>query len=221
LVHVGAAAGIAVGSCGKIARDVALLAQTEIGEAREGAADGRGGSSTMPHKQNPVSAATILTASLRAPALVATMLQAMPQEHERALGGWQAEWQTLPELILISAGAARATHEMLSNLAIDPERMRKNLESTAGLTLAEAVSMALAERVGKPAAHSLIESAARRAIAEKRSLHDVLIADPQVTAHLSEADITRLLTPKNYLGSARIFVQRVLARHEASVAARD
>jgi 3-carboxy-cis,cis-muconate cycloisomerase len=221
LAHVAATAGIAVGSCGKIARDLALLAQTEIAEAREAPAAGRGGSSTMPHKQNPVCAATIITASLRAPGLVATMLQAMPQEHERGLGGWHAEWQTLPDLMVIAAGAARATHELLATLVVDPARMRANLESTSGLLMAEAVAMALAERIGKSAAHTLVESATRRAVAEQRALRDVLITDPQMTAHLREQDIDRLLTPDNYLGSARTFVERVLARHEASVAARD
>lgn len=213
LAHVAATLGIAAGSCGKIARDIALLSQTEIGEAREAPGAGRGGSSTMPHKQNPVSAATVIAAAVRAPGLVATMLQAMPQEHERGLGGWQAEWETLPELAMIVAGSARATHDMLASLIINPQRMRTNLDSTGGLLMAEAVSMALADRIGKAAAHGVIESASHRAMAESRPLRDVLESDLQVTAHLHEEDIARLLTPENYLGSARTFVQRILERH--------
>jgi 3-carboxy-cis,cis-muconate cycloisomerase len=225
LVHVAATLGIAAGSCGKIARDVALLAQTEIAEAHEAPAGSRpspepqsagrgGGSSTMPHKRNPVSASVAIAASVRAPSLVATMLQAMPQEHERGLGTWQAEWQTLPDLVMCCAGGVRATAEMLRDLEIDPARMRANVDATGGLVMAEAVSMALAHRIGKPAAHDLIESACRRAATEQRTLQDVLLADAHVTAQLTPDEIARALTPEHYLGSARTIVQRVLDRYD-------
>jgi 3-carboxy-cis,cis-muconate cycloisomerase len=260
LAHVAATLGIAAGSCGKIARDVALLAQTEIAEAHEappgtspsqehqfagrgsgergGPADGSaldvaatrdggcgdhgrerrgGGSSTMPHKQNPVSASVAIAASVRAPSLVATMLQAMPQEHERGLGTWQAEWQTLPDLVMCCAGGVRATAELLRDLEIDPTRMRANVDATGGLVMAEAVSMALAPRIGKPAAHDLIESACRRAATEQRTLQDVLLADVHVTAHLTPDEIARAVTPEHYLGSARTIVQRVLERYDQRV----
>ena len=124
LATLACALGVAIGTMGKIARDVALLAQTEVAEAFESAADGRGGSSTMPQKRNPVGASVVLAAALRAPALVATMLAAMPQEHERGLGGWQAEWETMPELVHLAGGAAKHMADMLAALEVDVKRMR-------------------------------------------------------------------------------------------------
>src|SRR5664279_6046307 len=138
------ALGVATGTMGKIARDVSLLAQTEVAEAFEGGAEGRGGSSTMPQKRNPVGASVVLAASLRAPGLVATMLAALPHEHERGLGGWQVEWETLPELVHLAAGAARHVAEMLDGLEVDVTRMRANVDITNGVALAESVSMVLA-----------------------------------------------------------------------------
>jgi 3-carboxy-cis,cis-muconate cycloisomerase len=213
LATLACALGVATGTMGKIARDIALLAQTEVAEAHEASADGRGGSSTMPQKRNPVGASVVLAASLRAPGLVATMLAAMPQEHERALGGWQAEWETLPELVRVAAGAARHTAEMLAGLEIDAARMRANADLTHGVSLAEAVSMALAEHIGKFHAHGTIGAASKRAIAERRPLADVLAEMPEVTKHLSAAEIARAITPERYLGSSERFVRDALARH--------
>jgi 3-carboxy-cis,cis-muconate cycloisomerase len=207
--RVACALGVACGTFGKIARDVALLAQTEVGEAAE--AKG-GGSSTMPHKQNPVGASVAIAASLRAPGLVATMLAAMPQEHERGLGGWPAEWEVLPELLLVTAGAARALAGALDTLRIDPARMRSNLDVTGGLIFAEAVTMTLARRIGKAEAHRRVEEASRRAVRERVTLGDALAADPEVARHLTRDEIDRHLTPEAYLGAARTFVERVLAR---------
>jgi 3-carboxy-cis,cis-muconate cycloisomerase len=203
--------GIVAGTLGKIAHDLALLGQTEIGEAYEAPAAGRGGSSTMPHKRNPISASVALAAAERAPGLVATMLGAMVQEHERGLGGWQAEWETLPELVRVVAGAARAVAEALSGLVVDPERMRANLDATDGLVLAESVSATLASRIGKAKAHELVEAACRRAVEEKRPLKAVLAADPQVTRYLSPIEIEAAMMPEAYLGMAAEFVRRVLA----------
>lgn len=208
------ALGVAAGTMGKIARDVSLLAQTEVAEAFEGALDGRGGSSTMPQKRNPVSASVVLTASLRAPGLVATMLAALPQEHERGLGGWQAEWETLPALVHLTAGAARHTAEMLAGLEVDAARMHANVDMTHGVALAESVSMALAEHIGKFDAHRTIGAASRRAIAEHRPLAQVLAEMPEVTKYLKRDEITRLLTPDNYLGSSEALVRSALAQHE-------
>jgi 3-carboxy-cis,cis-muconate cycloisomerase len=207
------ALGVATGTMGKIARDVSLLAQTEVAEAFEGAADGRGGSSTMPQKRNPVSASVVLAASLRAPGLVATMLAALPQEHERGLGGWQAEWETLPELVHLAAGAAKHVAEMLAGLEVDAERMRTNVDMTHGVSLAESVSMALAEHIGKFDAHRTIGAASQRAIAEKRALAAVLAEMPEVTKHLKREEIARLLTPDNYLGASEELVRSALAQH--------
>ncbi|HEY6360407.1 MAG TPA: 3-carboxy-cis,cis-muconate cycloisomerase [Vicinamibacterales bacterium] len=209
LVRLACALGIACGVLGKIGRDIALLAQTEVGESAE--AHG-GGSSTMPHKQNPVKASVALAASVRAPGLVATMLAAMPQEHERGLGGWQAEWVVLPELVLVTAGASRALADALTTLRVYPERMRANLDATRGLALAEAVAMTLAGAMGKRRAHARVEEASRRAAAEGLLLADALAADPEVARHMTRDEIDRRLDPASYLGEARTFVERVLAR---------
>ena len=206
------ALGVATGTAGKIARDIALLAQTEIGEAHEGTTDG-GGSSTMPHKQNPVNSAIALAAAVRAPGLVATVLAAMPQEHERALGGWQAEWEAIPELVVVSAQAAAAIAESLERLVVDPARMRANLDATGGLILAEAIVMRLAPSLGKHEAHALVERAARRATTEGRAFADVLADEPQIAAILDRRAIDATLLPENYLGSAPAFIANVLARH--------
>ncbi|MFN9980805.1 MAG: lyase family protein, partial [bacterium] len=141
LAELAAALGVATGAVGKIGRDVVLLAQTEVGEVTEGTP---GGSSTMPQKRNPVAATVAVSASLRNPVLVATVLCAMAQEHERAAGGWQAEWETLPELVAVAAGGARSLADSLESLVIDTGRMRANLELTRGLISAEAVAMRLA-----------------------------------------------------------------------------
>jgi len=213
LAHLAGALGVAVGTLGKIARDVSLLAQTEVGEAHEAPAEGRGGSSTMPHKRNPVGAAVALAAAIRAPGLVGTFLSAMPQEHERGLGGWPAEWETLPELVLLTAGAARAMADVLEGLVVDPARMRANLDLTQGLVMAEAISMALAVRMGKEGAHRAVEAASQRALATHRPLADVLAEDPTITRHLSPSDLAARLTPESYLGAAGELVRQVLARH--------
>jgi 3-carboxy-cis,cis-muconate cycloisomerase len=208
--------GLLAGTLGKIARDVALLMQTDVGEAFEPAGEGRGGSSTMPHKRNPVACAAVLAAAVRAPGLVATMLAGMVQEHERGLGGWHAEWETLPELAVLAAGALRWTAETVEGLEVDAGRMRRNLDVTHGLILAEAVQMALGARIGRQAAHALLERASKRALAEGRHLGEALAAEPEVTAHLAPADLDRLLDPLNYLGAAAQLIDRALAARSAT-----
>jgi 3-carboxy-cis,cis-muconate cycloisomerase len=216
------ALGVATGAMGKIARDISLLSQTEVGEAFEPAGDGRGGSSTMPQKRNPIGSSVVLAASVRVPALVATVLAAMPQEHERALGGWQAEWETIPALVRLTAGAARHTAEMLDGLEIDTARMRANADITRGVSLAESVSMALAEHIGKFDAHRTIGAAAKRAIAEQRPLAAVLADTPEVTRYLDRAEIEHRLRAENYLGAAEQLVRAALdlrARERSAAAA--
>ena len=206
--QLGCALGVASGAAGKIARDLSLLAQTEVGEVAEGAAAGRGGSSTMPQKRNPVSASVALAAAGRTPGLVATLLGAMVQEHERGLGGWQVEWDVLPELVLAAGGGTRATAEALETLSVDADRMRANLDVSL---LAEAVAMALAESIGKHEAHACVAAACRRAGEEERPLADLLAEDPAVSRHLDRARIDGLLSPDNYLGVSREFIERALA----------
>ena len=215
VAEVGTALGLLVGTLGKIARDVSLLMQTDVAEAFEPSGEGRGGSSTMPHKRNPVSAAVVLAAATRAPGLVATLLSAMIQEHERGLGGWHAEWETLPALCVLAAGALRQTAETMEGIELDPARMRANLEATQGQILAEAVTMALGERIGRLPAHEIVERACRHAAAKRRHLRDVLAEDPAVTAHLTLADRDRLFDPLQYVGAAAVFVDRVLKSRAA------
>ena len=209
LAHFACALGVTCGTLGKIGRDVSLLAQTEVGEAAEGRS---GGSSAMPHKQNPVGASIAIAAAVRAPGLVATMIAAMPQEHERGLGGWQAEWVTLPELVLLTAGSSRAIATVVESLEIDETRMRANLESTDGLIVSETVAMALAAHVGRGEAHRIVELAARRARDGGCMLIDALAADPAVTRHLTRADLERHLSPEPYVAAARALVERVIGR---------
>jgi 3-carboxy-cis,cis-muconate cycloisomerase len=203
--------GLLVGTLGKLARDVSLLMQTEVAEAFEPTAPGRGGSSTMPHKRNPVGSAVILAAVVRVPPLVATMLAAMVQEHERGLGGWQAEWETLPEICRLAAGALAQAVVLIEGLQLDPAQMAANLGIMRGLNLAEAVAMALGEKIGKMKAHELVEEASARALRERRQLRDVLAADARVAAHLTARDLERLLDPAHYTGQAEALVERALA----------
>lgn len=215
IAECGTVFGLLIGTLAKIARDISLLMQTDVAEAFEPAGEGRGGSSTMPHKRNPVAAASILATATRAPQLVASLLAGMTQEHERGLGGWHAEWTTLPELIQIAAGALTQTIDTIGGLDIDAARMRKNLDATNGLIMAEAVMMALGPKIGRLAAHDHIEGACRRAVATGRHLQDVLSEDPVVSQHLKESDLQRLFDPLNYIGSAPAMVGRVLsARHK-------
>jgi 3-carboxy-cis,cis-muconate cycloisomerase len=204
--------GLCSGTLGKIARDIALHSQTEIGEVAEPALEGRGGSSTMPHKRNPVASAVVLSAATRVPGLVSTVLSAMVQEQERGLGGWHAEWETLPEIVRLTAGALHHLAETAPLLEIDTERMKQNLEATRGLIYAEAVSMALAEQIGKSDAHRLVEAASARATKQRRHFRDVLAEDAQVSKHLSPGALAELFDPGNYLGEAEQFVDRVVAR---------
>lgn len=195
LVEFASVLGLVAGSLGKFGRDVSLLMQTEAGEVFEPAGAGRGGSSTMPHKRNPVSSAVLIAAATRAPGLVSTLFAAMPQEHERSLGLWHAEWETLPELCCLVSGALQQAIGLLEGLEVDAQRMRRNLGLTHGLVLAEAVSIALARRIGREAAHHLVEQCCRRAVEQRRELRAVLGEEARVSAELSGDELDRLLDP--------------------------
>ena len=202
---------IVAGTCGKIARDVSLMMQTDVGEAFEPSGEGRGGSSTMPHKRNPVAAASALGAATMAPNLAATIFAAQVQDHERSAGPWHAEWPTLPTLLLVTSGALAAIVDIAEGLEVDAARMRVNLDATNGLIMAEAVTMALAEKIGKADAHHLIEAASKKAVADKKHLREVLIGDPNVTAQLSADRITGLFEPMAYQGASQALIDRLLA----------
>lgn len=210
LVEMAQALALLTGTLAKFARDIALLMQAEVGEASEATDMDRGGSSTMPHKQNPVACAAVLAAHAKMPGLVQTLLNAMPQEHERGLGSWQAEWDIVPEAFRLTAAALQYSIEIANGLVVDHERMQANLDALLGVTLSEAVSAALAPKVGRSAAHDLLRDAVLRVKHERRHLGEVLKQIPEVSAHLSNDDIDRLLNPRAYLGSAQRFITRVL-----------
>lgn len=211
IAEVASVLAILSGSCGKIARDVSLMMQTDVGEAFEPSGEGRGGSSTMPHKRNPVASASALGAATMAPNLAATIFAAQIQDHERSAGPWHAEWPTLPTLLLVTSGALAAVVDIAEGLEVDAERMLLNLDTTHGLIMAEAVTFALAEKLGKSDAHHLVEAATKRAVAEKKHLRDVLTADPKVSAQLNAAAIAKLFEPMDYQGVSQALIDRQLA----------
>jgi 3-carboxy-cis,cis-muconate cycloisomerase len=212
LADVACGLGLACGALGKIGRDLTLLAQTEIGEVAEAPAPGRGGSSSMPHKRNPVRATRAVAAAVQAPGHVATMLSAMVQEHERAAGGWQAEWATLPALVALTTDAAQALADALAHLVVDEARMRANLDAAGGVARAEGLVAALAPTIGRQQALTLIERVCGRALADGRTLQDAAADEPQIRAHLGVAAIADALDPASFTGSSRTFVDRVLTR---------
>ena len=202
--------GLLAGSLAKIARDISLGTQTEIAELAEPAA-GRGGSSTMPHKQNPLACAAILASTSRVPPLVATILAALSGEFQRSLGPWQSEWETVPQIVRLTAGAACRLAALLPDLVVDSDRMRANLDLTRGLVYAEAVTFALGQTIGRAAAHKLVQAACRRAQSECRHLREVLSSDREVANLLDATALARLFEPANYRGSAETFIDAVLA----------
>ncbi|MBD8828336.1 3-carboxy-cis,cis-muconate cycloisomerase [Pseudomonas sp. CFBP 13602] len=214
LVELASVLGLLAGSLGKLGRDISLLMQTEAAEVFEPSAPGKGGSSTMPHKRNPVGAAVLIGAATRVPGLLATLFSAMPQEHERSLGLWHAEWETLPEICCLVSGALQQALAIADGMQVDDGRMLANLELTHGLVLAEAVSIVLAQRIGRDRAHHVLEQCCKQAVAQGRHLRAVLGDEPQVTEHLDANELDRLLDPSHYLGQAQVWVERAVAEHD-------
>jgi 3-carboxy-cis,cis-muconate cycloisomerase len=206
------ALGAAAGVIAKVARDVVLLAQTEVGEVREGV-PGRGGSSTLPHKRNPVAAISAVAAAMRAPGLVAALLGAMAHEHERAAGPWQSEWRPFSELLATVGSGAAWLRDCLEHLEVDAQRMRANLELTHGALLAERVTTALALALGRRPAHEIVQEAAQDAFASGRALGDVLAERDEVTAHIDRDALAHLLEPAEYLGATDELISRALRAH--------
>jgi 3-carboxy-cis,cis-muconate cycloisomerase len=212
--------GLVCGSLAKLATDVMLLMQSEIGEAFEPHQSGRGGSSTMPQKRNPIACEYILAAARGVAALVPMMLNAMAQDQERATGPWQSEWLAEPQIFVLSGGALEHAASLAEGLTVDAGKMRRNLDLHEGLIMAEAVMMALAEKIGRDAAHHAVQLACDRAIAQKRPLVEVLAEDGEVSPHLDRAALARLTDPAAYLGESDAVVDRVVARAEAALAGR-
>jgi 3-carboxy-cis,cis-muconate cycloisomerase len=214
IAELGGFIALVGGTLGKLALDVKLMMQTEIGEAAEPFAAGRGSSSTMPQKRNPVSCAYISGAVAVLRPHAAALLEAVVAEHERAAGPWQVEWIVLPECFCLFSGALREARRLVAGLEIDERRMRANLDLTRGLVMAEAVMMGLGRLLGRERAHELVAELCRKAIAENRPLLDVLAETPEITAHADRATLARLCDPANYLGEAGHMVDRVLAQYE-------
>ena len=208
------ACGVYVGSLAKMARDVALLMQTEVAEAAEPAGDGRGGSSTMPHKRNPTACSLTLAAAARVPGYVASFLFGMAQEHERAVGGWQAEWTTIARVVQDTGLALASMREVAEGLSVNPWRMRENIASTHGVIFAERAVMLLGSALGRDVAHEILEKATRRSIETGRPLKEVLTEIPEATRVLTPAQIDGLDSPEQYLGSAEIFRKQLLESSE-------
>ncbi len=207
--------GVLAGALAKIASDIVHLAQSEVGEVTEAAVAGKGGSSAMPQKRNPVDATRALAAARLAIGLVPTVLAAMVQEHERAVGGWQAEWAALPDLFGYCAGAADGVRAALAGLQVNTERMRENLALGGGLMMSEALTMALAPHMGRPAAYGLVQTLGQRVMAAEGDLRQVALADAQVRATLAPEKVESVLDPANYLGSTDILIDRALAAYRA------
>jgi 3-carboxy-cis,cis-muconate cycloisomerase len=202
--------GLVTATLAKIATDVMLMMQSEIGEAFEPFVAGRGGSSTMPQKRNPISCEFIIALAKVVRQHAGLMLDAMVADHERATGPWQLEWVALPEAFIAGAGALGQARFMLSGLIVEPERMRRNLDITGGLIVAEAVMMALASHIGRNAAHDVVYAACREAAAKGTPLIDELVKVPEVTSHFDKTALARLVDPQNYLGSAPQMIDRLL-----------
>jgi 3-carboxy-cis,cis-muconate cycloisomerase len=217
IAETGAVLALVCGSLAKLATDFILLMQTEIGELNEPYLPGRGGSSTMPQKRNPIASEYVLACARGVQALQPLLTSAMAGDHERSTGPWQSEQLALPQIFLLTSGCLAHAALLAEGMRVDADAMRKNLDSTGGLIMAEAVMMALAGELGRGAAHELVEHACGTAIAEHKPLIDVLAADGKLTGKFSRADLERILDPKSYLGEARAVVDRLVKRAEKAL----
>ncbi len=186
------------------------MAQTEVGEVAEPAEEGRGGSSTLPHKRNPILSVTAAAGARRVFDLAHTLQGAMVGEHERAAGAWHSEWEALSNALALAGGAAAAVREVTEGLEVYPEKMLENLNATGGLLLAENVTTVAAQHLGRLEAHDLVEEASHRALEGGEPLREELLSEPRLGEVLSEEEIDAALDPAGYLGSAGEFVDRAL-----------
>jgi 3-carboxy-cis,cis-muconate cycloisomerase len=214
IAEVGCFLGLVTGSCGKIALDVKLMMQTEVEEVYEPFHEGRGSSSTMPQKRNPISSVYITATTSLVRQHVAALLDAMVEDHERATGPWEIEWIAVPEIFSLASGALAQTRFMVSGLQVDERKMRANLDITRGLIMSEAVMMGLGPHIGRQYAHDLVYDICRKVIATGRPLIDLLAEDKEIGKHLDRTALEKLCDPANYLGQAGEMVDRVLARRQ-------
>lgn len=211
VADIGSGLALACGTAAKIAGDVQLMMQTDVGEAFEPAAPGRGGSSTMPHKRNPVATAAIRANARKVAALSGLLLANMDHAYERDPGAWHAEWGPIAEIFVLTAGALQKLRETLAGLELDTERMRANIEATNGLVYAEAVMMVLAPHLGKSAAHHLVAEATRRAVAERRHLRDILFDGTDLPSGMDRSEIIDAFDPAGYFGASDTLIDRARA----------
>jgi 3-carboxy-cis,cis-muconate cycloisomerase len=211
IAEVGCFLGLVTGSCGKIAFDVKLLMQTEVEEVYEPFHEGRGSSSTMPQKRNPISSVYITAQTAIVKQLVAALLEAMIEDHERATGPWEIEWITLPEIFMLAAGALAQTKFVVSGLQVNEKKMRENIGITNGLVMSEAVMMGLGPTLGRNKAHDLVYDVCRLVVKTGRPLIDLLVEDKEIGKHATRAQLEKMVDPANYLGVAGEMVDRVLA----------
>lgn len=211
IAEVGCFLGLVTGSCGKIAFDVKLLMQTEVEEVYEPFHEGRGSSSTMPQKRNPISSVYITAQVAIVKQLVAALLEAMIEDHERATGPWEIEWITLPEIFMLTAGALAQTKFVVSGLQVNEKKMRENIDITKGLVMSEAVMMGLGPTLGRNKAHDMVYDVCRLVVKTGRPLIDLLVEDKEISKHATRAELEKMVDPANYLGVAGEMVDRVLA----------
>jgi 3-carboxy-cis,cis-muconate cycloisomerase len=212
IAEVGAFLGLVGGTLGKLSTDVKLMMQTEVGEVYEPFAHGRGSSSTMPQKRNPISSCYIHAAISVVRQHAAAMMDAMVADHERSTGPWEIEWIVLPEAFCLMAGALKQARAIVEGLEVDADAMRRNIDLTHGLVMSEAVMMGLGPYIGREYAHDLVYDICRKAQAEGRPLLDLLDEEPTITKHLDREALATLCDPANYLGQSGVMVDRVLAR---------
>jgi 3-carboxy-cis,cis-muconate cycloisomerase len=217
VAEIGGSLSLAAGVLGKVSRDIILMAQTEVGEVAEPTGEGRGGSSTLPHKRNPILSVTAAANARRVQASSQTLYGAMAGEHERAAGAWHTEWEALSDALALTGGAAAAVRETVEGLEIYPERMRQNLDETGGMLMAENVVTVVADRLGRLQAHEIVREAARRAADGGRPFRDELLAEPALGGRLSPEDVDAALDPAGYLGSTRAFIDRALVLYQKEV----
>jgi len=198
------------GTIGKIGYDIMLMMQTEVGEVLEPFVEGRGASSTMPQKRNPISSEIMLAAAKIVREQHSAMLDAMVQDHERATGQWHVEWHAIPTAFVVASGGLAAAREALQGLDVRPDAMGRVLETTKGLIVAEAVMMGLAPKLGRQVAHDVVYDCCRIALNSDVSFEDALLTREEIASNISAGEIRALVQPVNYLGSAPDMVERLL-----------
>ena len=211
IAEAGCFLGLVTGTCGKIAFDVKLLMQTEVEEVQEPFHAGRGSSSTMPQKRNPISSVYITAQTAMVKQLVAALLEAQVEDHERSTGPWEIEWIALPEIFMLAAGALAQTRFLVEGLQVNEKKMRDNLDITKGLIMSEAVMMGLGDKMGRNTAHDVVYDICREVVKTGRPLIDLLEENEEIGKYADRKALEKLVDPANYLGVAGEMVDRVLA----------